>query len=216
MMRNHSVILKCQHISKSFSGKKVLDDVSLLIRSGELVCVRGPSGCGKTTLLNIIGLIDRADSGSIALFGKVAPTGGSRAAQRIIRNELNFLLQNFALIESQTVEKNLLFSLRYLRASKDKKHELIEASLKQVGLGGRQHERVAHLSGGEQQRVALARCMIKPGRLIIADEPTGSLDPANRDIVVRLLRELVARGKTVVLATHDEHVAAACDRVIEL
>lgn len=216
MIHNRSVILSCQHISKSFSGKRVLDDISLLVRSGEIVCLRGPSGCGKTTLLNIIGLIDRADSGSIELFGEAAPKGGSRAAQRIIRNDLNFLLQNFALIESQTVEKNLLLALRYLRASKNKKQGLIEASLEQVGLGGRRRECVAHLSGGEQQRVALARCMIKPGRLIIADEPTGSLDPVNRDIVVRLLRGLVAQGKTVVLATHDENVAAACDRVIEL
>ncbi len=215
-MKKSDAIISCENINKSFGGKRVLENFSLLVGPGEMICMRGPSGCGKSTLLNIIGLLERPDSGLIKMFGKRTPKGGSKYAQKLIRNEINFLMQGFALIESLSVEKNLLFSLKYLRISEREKNKIITSSLERVGLEGRQNEIVAHLSGGEQQRVALARCMVKPGRIVIADEPTGSLDPANRDVVIGLLRGLSAQGKTIVLATHDEKVAASCDEVIEL
>lgn len=214
-MKTASAVI-CREINKSFSGRRVIKDFSLTVEDGEMVCLRGPSGCGKTTLLNIIGLIDRPDSGSIELFGETAPKGGSGSAQRVIRTKINFILQNFALIESQSVEKNLALALRYVHASNAEKHELIKSAIEKVGLGSSLDKKVAQLSGGEQQRIALARCMIKPGRLIIADEPTGSLDQGNRDIVISLLRRLVDRGKTVILATHDEKVASSCDKIITL
>ena len=216
ILRHGTQAICCTKISKSYAGRIVLSDVDLNAACGEIVCLRGVSGCGKTTLLNIIGLLDKPDSGTVSLFGKQAPAGGSSAAQRTIRQEINFLLQSFALVESATVEKNLLFSMKYLRIPRERKQQIAAESLGSVGLAGYMGKRVAELSGGEQQRVALARCLTKPGRIVLADEPTGSLDPKNRDMVMDILRKLANTGRAIVLATHDSEVVRHCDEVISL
>lgn len=203
-------------LRKAFGAHVVLDNFTLELTVGSMVVVTGPSGCGKSTLLNIVGLLEGFDAGELRLFGTPAPKVGSRGAQRIVRSRINYLFQSFALVESETVEKNLMMALRYARVSRQKGRARIEDALKRVGLEGYLTRRVFELSGGEQQRVALARCIVKPGDLILADEPTGSLDAANRDAIISLLRQMAEGGKTVLAVTHDPTVWQACDRAIRL
>ena len=203
-------------LRKAFGAHVVLDNFTLELTVGSMVAVIGPSGCGKSTLLNIVGLLEGFDAGELRLFGTPAPKVGSRGAQHIVRSRINYLFQSFALVESETVEKNLMMALRYARVSRQKGRARIEDALKRVGLEGYLTRRVFELSGGEQQRVALARCIVKPGDLILADEPTGSLDAANRDVIVSLLRQMTEGGKTVLAVTHDPTVWQARDRAIRL
>ncbi|MDR0500578.1 MAG: ABC transporter ATP-binding protein [Coriobacteriales bacterium] len=205
-----------QDVSKSYGKRTVLQGFSLNVNAGEMVALCGASGCGKSTLLNILGLLERLDLGSYALFGKSNIKPGSMSATRCIRENISYLFQNYALVDNMTVKENLLFALRYVAASGKDKLAAICESLAQVGLDGCLNARVCELSGGEQLRVALARCIIKPGGLILADEPTGSLDSGNRDNVMQLLKGLNRQGKTIVMVTHDPAAAAFCDRVIQI
>jgi putative ABC transport system ATP-binding protein len=132
------------------------------------------------------------------------------------RSRLGYLFQNYALIDDETVDGNLQLAQTYVSATRRQRRESREAALAAVGLPGFGRRKVYELSGGEQQRVAIARLMLKPCDLILADEPTGSLDPANAAAVVDMLRDLNARGRTVVIVSHDQRVAAACDRVFAL
>ncbi|WP_101138735.1 ATP-binding cassette domain-containing protein, partial [Lactobacillus apis] len=140
----------------------------------------------------------------------------SRLAQKIIREKISYLFQNFALIEEDTVLQNLLLALKYVKQSKKEKTEIITAALQKVGLSEYLNSKIYELSGGQQQRIAVARAIIKPSELVLADEPTGSLDSKNRDEIIKLLLELNAAGKTVIVVTHDSHVAEKCHRVLEL
>ncbi len=203
------------NVSKSFNGHKVLSDFSMEITSGEMVAITGGSGSGKTTLLNIIGLIEKADSGTVNIFDKKNITPNTKKAEDTIRNYIGYLFQNYALIDNETVEDNLKIGLKYVK--KTENHMLmIKNVLKDVGLEGYENRKIYELSGGEQQRVAIARVMLKPSKLILADEPTGSLDSKNRNIVLELLDKLNAMGKTVVIVTHDDVVATHCQRIINI
>ena len=182
--------IQLKNIDKSFGKKKVLNNLSLQIRENEMVALIGPSGCGKTTLLNILGLIEPYDSGEYLLFGKQAPQCNSNQANQTIRRYISYLFQNFALVDNFTVEQNLMIALKYTRKTKQEKHVLINEALNKVGLSEYNELKIFEISGGEQQRVALARAMIKPSEIILADEPTGTLDSKNRDEVLQLLREI--------------------------
>lgn len=209
-------IIEMRHLQKSFGKKTVFHHFDLTIQAGELLAITGPSGSGKSTLLNILGLIENFDAGEYLFFGKKNIKANSRLAQIMIRDKINYLFQNFALIETETAEDNLMLALKYYKASKAQKKALIAATLDKVGLSGYDQGKIFELSGGEQQRVAIARALIKPGDLVLADEPTGSLDHENRDEVLSLLTAMHKQGKTVIIVTHDPDVAKQTDRVIEI
>ena len=209
--------LQVDALNKSFGSNTVLHNISFEIESGESVALVGPSGCGKSTLLNIIGLLETLDSGTINLEGKAYPSINSKKATLMRRTEINYLFQSFALINDWKVSKNLSLALQYTKLSRQEQERLIRAALEGYGIGEKYDAVVNELSGGEKQRVAIARAMIKPGNLILADEPTGSLDKAMATIVIdSLLDSVRANHKTLLMVTHDMSIAQRCDRIIEL
>lgn len=209
--------LQVDALNKSFGSNTVLHNISFEIESGESVALVGPSGCGKSTLLNIIGLLETLDSGTIKLEGKAYPSINGKKATLMRRTEINYLFQSFALINDWKVSKNLLLALQYTKLSKQEQERLIRTALENYGIGEKFDAVVNELSGGEKQRVAIARAMIKPGNLILADEPTGSLDKAMATIVIdSLLDSVHANHKTLLMVTHDMSIAQRCDRIIEL
>ena len=209
--------LQVDALNKSFGSNTVLHNISFEIESGESVALVGPSGCGKSTLLNIIGLLETLDSGKINLEGRAYPSINSKKATLMRRTEINYLFQSFALINDWKVSKNLLLALQYTKLSNQEQEHLIRATLENYGIGEKYDAVVNELSGGEKQRVAIARAMIKPGNLILADEPTGSLDKAMATIVIdSLLDSVHANHKTLLMVTHDMGIAQRCDRIIEL
>ena len=209
--------LQVDALNKSFGSNTVLHNISFEIQSGESVALVGPSGCGKSTLLNIIGLLETLDSGAISLEGRAYPSINSKKATLMRRTEINYLFQSFALINDWKVSKNLSLALQYTKLSKQEQVHLIKTALESYGIGGKFDAVVNELSGGEKQRVAIARAMIKPGNLILADEPTGSLDKAMATIVIdSLLDSVHANHKTLLMVTHDMGIAQRCDRIIEL
>ena len=209
--------LQVDALNKSFGSNTVLHNISFEIQSGESVALVGPSGCGKSTLLNIIGLLETLDSGAISLEGRAYPSINSKKATLMRRTEINYLFQSFALINDWKVCKNLLLALQYTKLSKQEQERLIRTALENYGIGEKFDAVVNELSGGEKQRVAIARAMIKPGNLILADEPTGSLDKAMATIVIdSLLDSVRANHKTLLMVTHDMSIAQRCDRIIEL
>lgn len=216
MLRNNETVIHVSNLQKSFGTHKIFDGFSCDISAGNMVAIVGPSGCGKSTLLHILGALEPFDSGIAEILGAKIPKVGSYKAELLARNTINFLLQGYGLIENMTVKDNLLMALKYVKRNKAEKCELIEQALEQVGLKVNMNDKIAQFSGGEQQRIALARCMIKPARIILADEPTGSLDPRNRDIVVHLLKQISQTGMCIVLVTHDMCVAESCDTIIRL
>ncbi|WP_314018852.1 ATP-binding cassette domain-containing protein [Lancefieldella parvula] len=209
--------LQVDALNKSFGSNTVLHNISFEIESGESVALVGPSGCGKSTLLNIIGLLETLDSGTINLEGRAYPSINSKKATIMRRTEINYLFQSFALINDWKVSKNLSLALQYTKLSRQEQERLIRAALEGYGIGEKYDAVVNELSGGEKQRVAIARAMIKPGNLILADEPTGSLDKAMATIVIdSLLDSVRANHKTLLMVTHDMSIAQRCDRIIEL
>lgn len=211
------IFLQVDALNKSFGSNTVLHNISFEIESGESVALVGPSGCGKSTLLNIIGLLETLDSGTVNLEGRTYPSINSKKATLMRRTEINYLFQSFALINDWKVSKNLLLALQYTKLSKQEQERLIRTALENYGIGEKFDAVVNELSGGEKQRVAIARAMIKPGNLILADEPTGSLDKAMTTIVIdSLLDSVRANHKTLLMVTHDMGIAQRCDRIIEL
>ena len=202
-------------VRKEYGGRAVLDGFDLAVGAGEMVAITGASGSGKSTVLNLMGLLEAPDGGEIRLLGARAPRPRSRGAKRYLRAHLGYLFQNFALIESATVRENLEVALAYAPGSEPKEERMARA-LEHVGLAGTEERRVFSLSGGEQQRVAVARLMLKPCEVVLADEPTGSLDADNRDAVLELLRGMNEAGRTIVVATHDRAVVEACGREVSL
>ncbi|MEV7093445.1 ABC transporter ATP-binding protein [Amycolatopsis sp. NPDC051045] len=202
-------------VRKQYGERRVLDGFDLDVEAGEFVALTGASGAGKSTVLNLIGLLDAPDSGEVRVLGRPAPGPHTRAANRLRRSHLGYLFQNFALIDSESVAHNLGIALTYAGRGTPKRERIAEA-LARVGLPGAEHRKIFSLSGGEQQRVAVARLLLKPCDIVLADEPTGSLDTDNRDIVLALLRDLNKAGKTIVVATHDEAVAGSCSRVVDV
>ncbi|MHB8611219.1 MAG: ABC transporter ATP-binding protein [Candidatus Dormibacteraceae bacterium] len=203
-------------VGKSYDGHAVISDIDLAVMKGEMLAITGKSGSGKSTLLNIIGLLETADHGDLRLFGEPGPRVRSANATRMLRFRLGYLFQNFALIDGESVDNNLRIAQAYTKRSRSGRQEARESALQAVGLSNSGGQKVYQLSGGEQQRVAIARLMLKPCDLVLADEPTGSLDTTNGDLVLAMLRELNAGGKTMIIVTHDDRVAAECDRVIAL
>ncbi|BCY09100.1 ATP-binding cassette domain-containing protein [Actinoplanes sp. L3-i22] len=202
-------------IHKDYGHRRILNDFTLQVKTGEMLALMGPSGAGKSTILNMVGLLDSPDVGEVRVMGGKAPRPRSRAANRMRRLHLGYLFQNFALIDNESVQYNL--EIAFVDSTHRKsKGRSIAAALDHVGLPGSENRKVSSLSGGEQQRVAVARLLLKPCDIVLADEPTGSLDSENSDIVIGLLRGLNEAGKTVILATHDDDVARRCTNTVIL
>ena len=209
-------MVKKKKISKKFGDKVVFTDLSYTINDGKMIAIVGPSGCGKSTLLNIIGLLDTDYSGEVLYDGKLISKTSEKKRDEYIRNNINYLFQNYALIETDTVEENLMLALEYEKFTKNEKIKKINKSLELVGLKDFNKKSVFTLSGGKQQRVALARIILKRGNIVLADEPTGNLDRNNSNKVMEILKELQKQGRTIIIVTHDESLAAQCDDIIRL
>lgn len=209
-------MIKMINVTKKFDEKIIFEDLNLEIKKGDLIAIVGKSGCGKTTILNLLGLIDTNYDGDIECEGILYKSMKNNQKQKFIRNNINYLFQNYALIDDNTVNENLLLALYYDKSSLKEKMEIIQYALDKVGLSDYGSKKIYTLSGGEQQRIALARVIIKKGDIILADEPTGNLDIDNRNIVMNNLIELNKQGKTVIIVTHDNYVAQQCSRSIRL
>lgn len=203
-------------VSKTYGERRILNKINLAVSEGEMVAITGKSGSGKTTILNIMGLLEKPDGGDIRLFGENSPRVGSTRANQLLRTRLSYLFQSYALIDNETIDYNLEIPLIYARKSKKEKQKMKMAVLEKVGLNIPLKQKIYGLSGGEQQRVAIARILLKPCNLILADEPTGSLDTDNRNEIVRILTDLNRAGKTIIIVTHDSYIAEACHRTIKL
>jgi putative ABC transport system ATP-binding protein len=197
---------------KDNNAIRALDDISLHVAQGEWLSIMGPSGSGKSTLVNLIGCLDRPTSGEIFLDGQNIAGISSGELNRVRAEKIGFIFQQFHLIPFLTAVENVMLA-QYFHSMTDEK-EAIEA-LTRVGLGDRARHLPSQLSGGEQQRVCIARALINDPKIILADEPTGNLDAVNEEIVLRLLREFHQQGRTIVMVTHDPVLARLADRRIE-
>jgi putative ABC transport system ATP-binding protein len=209
-------MLETTALTMSFGHRTLWQGLDLTMKPGSMTALVGASGAGKSTLLNCLGLLVRPTSGRIEFDGRDLTALRPAGVRRFRRDELGYLFQNYALIDDLTVRENLQVALRARRSRRAAARTAMLQALRQVGLEEQLNERVARLSGGEQQRVAVARLLIKQPRLVLADEPTGALDQANTETVIGLLREMAAAGATVVIATHDDWVRDACDEVVSV
>ncbi len=209
-------MIKIKNLSKSFDDHMVLDNINLDIKEGEMVAILGESGSGKSTLLNIIGLIEGDYDGDYYFKDNKNVRVNSSKSSKLIREEISYIFQSFALIEDESVRDNLKLALKYVNKSKDEEENMIFEALEKVNMKDHIDKIVASLSGGEQQRVALARAILKPSSLILADEPTGSLDEKNKEYVMDVLKDLNKSGKTVLVVTHDKYTASMCQRKINI
>lgn len=210
-------VIEWHNLNKSFGPVQVLRDLNGGIEEGQITILNGVSGSGKSTLLNILGLLEPFDSGTISWWGERQIKPFSRKAEEILATRIGYLFQNFALVDDQTVRRNLLLALETVRAGNQEKQQMLKRVMHDVGLPeSLLYKYVYQCSGGEQQRVAIARLLLKKCDLILCDEPTGSLDEANRDSIVRLLLDLNRQGKTIVIATHDPKIKSIGQQVIPI
>jgi putative ABC transport system ATP-binding protein len=214
-------MLKLADIHKTYGPAErpvhALRDVSFTLASGAFCAILGPSGSGKSTLMNIIGLLDRPTSGTVSFDHAVVNFDSAREAARIRNRMVGFVFQSFQLMPRLTAWQNVALPLLYRGLAREDRKPLALAMLDQVGLADRADHQPSELSGGQCQRVALARALIGSPRLILADEPTGSLDSITAGEVIALLKDLNRRlGVTVLMVTHDRDLASSCDRRIEV
>lgn len=212
--------LELRHIDKTYkTGNEqihALRDINLTISAGEFVAILGVSGSGKSTFMNIVGGLDRPDSGDFLYRGDNIRIYDD-AQMSLYRNKvIGFIFQNFNLDPSLTALENVVMPLIYANVPRLRRSEMAEDALIRVGLASRLHHRPAQLSGGQMQRVCIARAVVNRPEIILADEPTGNLDKKSGELVMELLRELARQGYTVLMVTHNGLQAQAADRIIEI
>ena len=206
-------VIETQHLYKRFGQVTALEDINIQIRQGEFIAIMGASGSGKTTLMNILTGLDTASEGKVILDGVDAAQLDEIGRQRFRAEKIGLVFQQFHLIPYLTALENVMLAQHY--------HSVIDetaakAVLEQVGLGHRIDHRPSQLSGGEQQRVCIARALVNQPPVIFADEPTGNLDEKNEALVLDLLQELNRQGRTIVMVTHNPELGELTDRVIYL
>jgi putative ABC transport system ATP-binding protein len=193
-----------------------LDGVSIAIEKGEWASVIGQSGSGKSTLMNVLGCLDTPTSGRYILNGKDVSGMSDNALADIRNQEIGFIFQTFQLLPRETAQANVELPLVYRGLRAKERHQRAAAALEKVGLGNRVHHRPNELSGGQRQRVAIARALVTEPSLLLADEPTGNLDSATGEEIIKLFEQLHAAGHTLVLVTHEPAIAARCPRAVRL
>ena len=213
---NKNEIVSLSNIQKKIQGKPIFSINAFTVNKGDFVTIKGVSGSGKTTLLNILGMNDTVSSGEYLFEGVETSKLKGKEKLKIKRNKISFLFQDFGLVEEETINFNLEIGLKYSKLSRKEKVKQKKEALNAVNLNKKLSTTISSLSGGEKQRVALARIILKPSILILADEPTGSLDSLNRDIVTDILFQQSIEGKAVIIVTHDEELAKKGNKSIEL
>ncbi|WP_342129017.1 ABC transporter ATP-binding protein [Hydrogenophaga sp. OTU3427] len=211
-------LIQVEHLRKSYTlgGQTVraLDDVSLSIEDGDFVAIMGASGSGKSTLMNMLGCLDRPDSGSYHLAGEAVQAMTPDQLATVRNRRIGFVFQQFNLLPRTTAQENVELPMVYAGVKPAERHARALAALQRVGLGERVGHMPSELSGGQQQRVAIARALVNQPQLILADEPTGALDSHTSEDIMSLLAELNLLGMTVVLVTHEADVAAWARRCL--
>ena len=207
------MLLELDHISKIYGDLHAVDDLSLTVPQGEWLAIVGSSGSGKTTLMNMLGCMDTPSKGSVSLEGRKLEDLNAGQLADVRKNLIGLVFQKFYLVPHLTAVENVMVA-QYYHSVVDEKQAL--EALKKVGLKDRAHHLPSQLSGGEQQRVCVARALINNPKLILADEPTGNLDEKNEKIVLDLFRQLHEQGTTVIVVTHDALVASCAQREIML
>lgn len=216
-----SAIIKAEMLDKSYNllteaPVHALKGVSFEIQEGEMVAIQGPSGCGKSTLLHILGCLDYPNKGKYFFKGKeIAFSNNSEIAQ--MRNkEIGFILQSYGLIGERSVYDNVIIPLVFANKNPKKESDRINELLDSLGILHLKYTLADNISGGERQRCAIARALINEPAVILGDEPTGALDSENGKQCMHLLREINKKGTTIIIVTHDDSVAAFCDRIIRM
>lgn len=207
-------MLQLKNISFAYGEHKLFSNFSLTVNDGDFIAIVGKSGSGKSTLLNIMALLEPVQAGKILINGRIY----SSERQKLLyhRHKLSFLWQNYALIDGLSVEENLALARRYANSPANLAHD-VDTALTLVNLPMEvKWQKVYELSGGEQQRVALARLLLKDAEFILADEPTGNLDRENSEIVFRILQLLNEQGKTIIMVTHDLSLARRAKQILQL
>jgi ABC-type lipoprotein export system ATPase subunit len=213
-----AVVVRARGLVKVYgqgrAAVRILDGLDLDLHAGELVAITGRSGSGKSTLLNVVGALDRVDAGSVELCGIRLEEASERELAPVRRDRVGFVFQSFHLLPELTGLENVLLPARLngRRPSRDRGVELVE----QLGLGSAAERLPAVLSGGEQQRLAIARALVNDPQLVLADEPTGNLDAESGQAVLELLRSIADEGRAVLLVTHEREATRRADRVLRL
>ncbi len=208
-----SKLLELKNISKVYGDLHALDNVCLSVDKGEWIAIMGPSGSGKSTMMNIIGCMDKPSTGQVIFDGKDISKESRRKLTEFHRDKIGLVFQQFHLINYLNAVENVMVA-QYYHSMPDEK-EALEA-LERVGLKDRAKHLPSQLSGGEQQRVCIARALINSPELILADEPTGNLDEANENIVLDIFRQLHKEGTSLVVVTHDPEVGEVAQRIVRL
>lgn len=213
-------MIKLENISKIYRTKEIetlaLDRVDFSVKEGEFVSIMGPSGCGKSTLLNIIGLLDEPDNGNVELDNQLIMSYEDKKTAGMRNQLVGFIFQSFHLIKELNVYDNVELPLIYRKTQASERKKLVMESLEKVGLANRVNHYPSQLSGGQSQRAAIARAIAGNPRIILADEPTGNLDSKIGQEVVDILTFLNNSGTTIVMVTHDEHLAKTTHRIVRL
>ena len=214
------MMIEVKDLTKVFKTEEVetwaLDQVSLSVENGEFVAVMGPSGCGKSTLLHILGLLDTASSGTYLLDGQDVSGYSERQRNALRKGTLGFVFQSFNLIDELTVRENIALPLLYMGVPAEERRRRVEEAMARMDITHRANHFPRQISGGQQQRTAIARAIVTRPKLILADEPTGNLDSKNGKEVMGLLGELHKEGTTIVMVTHSKHDAGYADRIVHL
>jgi putative ABC transport system ATP-binding protein len=213
-------LLELHHISKSYGDGpttvRALEEIDLCVDEGHLVAVMGPSGSGKSTLLTIAGSLEEPSSGEVSIGGAMLSTLSRNDKARLRRRTIGYVFQDFNLLPGLTAAENVSLPLELDGISARKAHQAGLAALEQLGLADRADHYPDQLSGGERQRVAIARSVVGERKLLLADEPSGALDSANSEVVMRMILDACQRGVAAVVVTHDAQLASWADRVIFL
>ncbi|ACM20377.1 lipoprotein release ABC transporter, ATP-binding protein [Geotalea daltonii FRC-32] len=213
-------MLRLRDVTKTYDGKSevtALAGITLTIDPGEMVAIMGPSGSGKSTLLNLFGGLDVPTSGQVMVAGKDLAGENEKERSLFRRSKISYIFQAYHLMPTLKVSQNVALPLHLAGVSSTEISRRVAQALKDVGLESRANHLPDELSGGERQRVAIARALVTGAPLLLADEPTGNLDSARGEEILKLLRTIHReRGTTIVMVTHDHHAASACDRLISL
>ncbi|MFH0904683.1 MAG: ABC transporter ATP-binding protein [Methanobacteriota archaeon] len=213
-------VLRVRNLSKIYMQGKIpvhaLNDVSFDVEKGEFLSIVGPSGSGKSTLLSMIGLLDKPTSGSVFIDDKEITKAKESEVPKLRREKIGFVFQHFNLIPTLTAFENVDIAMRFARKPKNERKKMAVELLTHMGLADRMKHKPSELSGGEQQRTAIARALSNHPAIILADEPTGEVDTKTRDMIVNLLKKLSEEGHTILVVTHDTAVAQRTGRIITM